>query len=163
MNKIGGEQVLSLYWFALIMLVTGVVVYMVAVFYGSPFDAREVEVNSLINSFGDCLARGGYLNFPVSQISNDNLLELCKITFKTEEVYGWDNDQYYVEIKFEDFETARELSFLNVGSDRTIDLCNKGSKAPVCKNKYFYVLDNQENKYLIKIFALVRKTEKNAV
>ncbi len=54
-NKMGwiknkrGDKILSLYWFAVLIIVAGGIFGMVYVFYGSPYDVREIEANVLLN------------------------------------------------------------------------------------------------------------------
>ena len=102
-NKKGGSKILSIYWFVIILIVAGGIFGMVYSFYNHPYDVREVEANLLINHVADCFSSGGELVGGWQQISQDNLLEKCNINLNVEDIYGWKNDQYYLEINFLDF------------------------------------------------------------
>ena len=54
-KKKGADQILTVYWFVIIFIVAGAVVYMAYLFYGSPFDARNIEGSLLGNQIANCL------------------------------------------------------------------------------------------------------------
>ena len=62
MNRRGGDKILSIYWFAILILVAGGIFGMVYTFYNHPYDVGEIEANLLVNHVSDCLSRGGKLN-----------------------------------------------------------------------------------------------------
>ena len=49
LNKKGTDKIISVYWFTILFIVAGAIVYMAAAFYGEPYDVREIEANILIN------------------------------------------------------------------------------------------------------------------
>ena len=56
-----GDKIISVYWFAILFIVAAAVVYMAALFYGAPYDARGIESDILTNQIADCLSQGGSL------------------------------------------------------------------------------------------------------
>ena len=56
------EKLMSVYWFVILFLVAGGVYSMVNVFYGHPYDVREVESNLLSQKIADCVSYGGIIN-----------------------------------------------------------------------------------------------------
>jgi N-acetyl-anhydromuramyl-L-alanine amidase AmpD len=88
-NKRGGK-IISVYWFAILFIVAAAIVYMAALFYGAPYDARDIESEILTNHIADCLSQGGYLKENVlgGNLEN-NFLEECNLNFAVEDTYGW--------------------------------------------------------------------------
>ncbi|MEK6926327.1 MAG: hypothetical protein AABW50_03550 [Nanoarchaeota archaeon] len=158
-----GDKVISVYWFFILFLVAAAIVYMVFLFYGKPYDVREVEANLLANKISDCLAYGGMINEQVlTEEYRMNFEENCGLDFRTEDSYGWNNDQIYFIVSIYDFK-SEELKY-SFSSQRFnwIDSCgSKKDNNPFCVRKELYVLDGNGNNYLIDIFTAVRKTEKN--
>ena len=61
-NRIGAENIISVYWFVILIIIAGAVVAMVSLFYGSPYDVRVTEANIMINQVSNCLSQSGELN-----------------------------------------------------------------------------------------------------
>ncbi len=156
-NKKGAEKLISIYWFAILILVAGTLVYMVSIFYGNPYDVREIETNILINKAADCLSKDGKLNEKLFD-EEFQILEKCHLNFGNEE------SEYYLEIEFYDFETNNLLDFRI--SEGNINLKNyfedfPDSNSLVSSSKSFYVLDGDGEELIVKIISLIRQTEKN--
>lgn len=116
MNKKGADKFLSIYWFLIIFLVSGAVVFMAALFYGSPYDVSNIESGILEYRIADCLTDKGYFdNSVLSQEFKENFLQNCHITFNTEDFSDWKTSgQYYFEVHINEFDSnAAE----NLGQD----------------------------------------------
>src|SRR3989338_10868548 len=61
-NRKGAEKIISIYWFAILIIIAGAVVAMVSLFYGTPYDVRDAEANILVNKVSNCLSENGKLN-----------------------------------------------------------------------------------------------------
>ena len=153
-NRKGTDKIISVYWFVILFLVAGAIVYMAGVFYGKPYDVREVEANILINQIADCLSQGGGFNEKIIDaeenflLNNDNFFEVCNLNFDVENFKDWkEQKQYYVEVEGFGIEKGNvNLKFY----------CDKdGKNFPVCVERSFYVSKE------IKILVVVGKTEKN--
>ncbi len=159
------DKIISVYWFAILFIVAGAIVYMVISFYGEPYDIREAEAYALTNKVTGCLSEAGYLKEGVlNEDFRENFMEICKLNFEIEDVYGWrEHGQYYVEINFYDFSTmAEEIPAIKKGNEALKMDCElKGKTFPVCLERSFYILDKEKNQYQINILSIVRKTEKN--
>jgi len=167
-NKKGTDKILSVYWFAILFIVAAAIVYMVILFYGKPYDVREIESRILTNQIADCLSEGGYLkeNILGNEDFKNNFLKECHLNFDVEDVYDWKElGQYYIEIKFYDFNQNLDLNFdISEGNINLKENCDKeGENFPFCSERSFYTLDknNKNKQYEIKILSIVRKTEKN--
>ena len=166
-NHRGTDKIISVYWFVILFVVAGAVVYMAGVFYGNPYDVREVEANVLINKIADCIAEGGKLKAKIIDdqrkflLNNDTFLGVCSLNFNVEDFKGWKDDQHYVEISFYDFDAGNELilNFIKKGNINLKGFCERKEKN--CVERSFYVLDKKGKSYEIKILVVVRKTEKN--
>lgn len=108
MSKKGAEKFLSVYWFLIVFLVAGAVIYMAALFYGSPYDIREIESEILGDRVADCLTNNGYFDGSVlSSEFKENLLDKCRLILDTEDFSDWKtNGQYYLEVNINEFEQA---------------------------------------------------------
>ena len=163
-NKRGADKILSVYWFAILFIVAGAIIYMTAISYGEPYDVRELEANILTNQIADCMSQGGQLIDNWKELNNYNFLEFCHLTFNVEDTKGWRDDQFYVEIGFQKFDTGDfARNSITNGNINLKQFCNlQGKKLPICVERSFYTIDNENNQYAIKILSVVRKTEKNA-
>jgi N-acetyl-anhydromuramyl-L-alanine amidase AmpD len=104
-NKKGADQILTLYWFLIIFLIAGAVVFMASLFYGTPFDIRNSEGQILGDQIANCLTDKGYINDQVfSPDFQNNFLKDCHIDFTTEDFSDWKtNLQYYAEVEVDQF------------------------------------------------------------
>jgi hypothetical protein len=167
-NNKRGDKILSVYWFAVLLIVAGGIFAMVYVFYGVPYDVRDVENHLLINAVADCVSYGGRINPIIASsgnlIQNTTLLNQCHLIFSSGE---WKDEQYYTEVNFYkigDMNTS--LLTLKKGNNNWISQCDIQDKKEFqnlvqCSTKVFYSLDDKNNQYIIKILGVVRKSEKN--
>lgn len=100
MNKTGADKIISVYWFVILFIVAGAVVFMTASFYGTPKDVTNLEARVLSTKVADCLLDGVYFK---SEILNDNsfktnFLKKCSL------IFGDDKD-YYTEINIHKFDS----------------------------------------------------------
>ncbi len=169
MNK-RGDKVLSIYWFAVLIVVAGGIFGMVYVFYGTPYDVREIEAHVLINQIADCISYAGKINANLisegqfNQGYEENFLKTCHLNFKS---VDWGDEQYYTEIKFYKLEDLNEPVFsVNAGDNKWLSSCalqgdREKERLAKCVKGNFYSLDDKNNQYIIKILTVVRKSEKN--
>ena len=159
MNRRGGDKILSVYWFAILILVAGGIFGMVYTFYNHPYDVREIEANLLVNHVSDCLSLGGKLNSLVLvEGFSENFLEICNINFNTGD--SFEVSQYYLEVNLDGNQIVSEGNknlISNCGYESEIEKNNLAK----CVERSFYSLDENENPILIKILSIIRKTEKN--
>lgn len=171
MDKRGAEKYLSPFWFAIIVIVAGGIFAMVYVFYGTPYDIRNIEANVLLNNVADCVSYAGRIN--TNLISNGTavfdksgafFLNDCHINFDTTE---WLEQQYYTEINFYKTDNLNnpildiKAGNINWLADCAIQENGTQQALPQCVKESFYSLDNDNNQYIIKILTIVRKSEKN--
>lgn len=150
MNKIGGDRLVSMYWFAILFIVAAAIVYMTMVYYGKPYDIREIEGNLLANKVVDCLVPQNYLD---ESVSHENFLEVCRINFENEEFGKWDSDQYYVDVS---------PIGIRAGNTNLLDFCSEElGKNPYCIRRSFYSITSTGEQKFIDVRVAVRKTEKN--
>jgi len=137
MNRRGTDKIISVYWFAILFIVAAAVVYMVVVFYGTPYDIRGAEASAMINQIADCITENNILKMSVN---NDNFLEECHINLGKEEMY-------YVEV--EDLGIVKGNFNLN-------DFCDKeGDKLPKCVERKLYLLGGE----IVGIKVVVNKVK----
>ena len=156
-----GEEVLSLYWFLILTITAGGIIGMIFVFYGSPYDIRDIEANLLIDKIADCVSYNGVINESI--IFDGELKEIdfssCHLNFSPEE------DEYFYKISFYKLEDLEDVFFQgndgNLNLEASCAIEQDSDKLPGCVEKSFYSLDNLGNQYLIKILVAIRKIEKN--
>ena len=164
MNK-KAYELLSIYWFLILIIIAGAVVFGVLLFYSSTFDARLFEAEILTSKIGDCIVRGGVVNADFVKGDFD-ILKNCKINFEDSAQEFEGERQYYLQVRILDFDTSRELKKYEIGRldfyQKCLDQKEKTEKNfPQCFEKFVYGIDEDGNKFLIKILAGVGKTEKN--
>jgi hypothetical protein len=166
MEKKGAEATISVYWFVIIVIVAGAIIYMVSIVYGQPYDVRKAEAGILASNVADCVSEGGYLKENVlgDESFKNNFLEVCGLNFDTENAYDWKSQgQYYAEVNFYDFETGANSGFsISVGNPNLKAYCGmNGNTLPYCVNQSFYALDRDQNSYRVEVISVVNKGEKN--
>ncbi len=166
-NKRGAEQILSVYWFAILIIVAGGIFAMTTLYYNHPIDVREVEANLLLNKFADCLSWEGKINSNLLSSGNfsedfkNNFLQKCSLNFNSE----FEELQYYARVDFYLFGRGDKSIFdIEEGNKNIKEDCRseeKFEKLSKCVERTFYSLDEKNNQYLIKILSVVKKSEKN--
>lgn len=167
MNKYGTDKLLSVYWFTILFIVAAAIVSMTIIFYGKPYDIRELEANALINHVADCLSESGYLkeNILEDEDFKNNFLENCDLNFNVEDTYNWrEQGQYYLGVDI--FQEENLVFNITEGNKNIISSCGVESeieeeKIAKCVEREFYSLTPIGDVYLVKILSIVRKTEKN--
>jgi hypothetical protein len=155
------EKIISVYWFVILIIVAGGIVFMVAVFYGKPYDVRELEANILIGNIADCISQNGRLVYPVgSEELKNNFRKICHINFKTQD----EEIQYYIELTFYDFNNQNKALDYTIKEGNLNLKNNPNTKSLFSTTKSLYVL-NQENQnpkeILVKISVVISKTKEN--
>lgn len=168
------DKTISLYTFFILLLVASAIVFMVYSLYGKPVDVREMEGVFLAEKLADCVSSGGKVSAEILDkdgnflITRENLPDKCNLIFKVEEYKGWNNDQLFVSLDFfsSDGKVLHSVSF---GNGNFIGSCNINAldtitknNSPFCVERKIYSIGGNGEFYTIRIFAGVRKTEKNA-
>lgn len=156
-NCKGTSKIMSVYWFVILVLVAGAIVYMVSIFYGHPYDVREIEANILINKVADCLSENGKLNdnlFDKEGAFNEEfrILEECHLNFNTADNEG----QYYIEIESKEFKITE--GNINL---KTFFETSPSSSSIFKSEKSFYVLNDKNEELIVKVLAVISKTKEN--
>jgi len=170
-NRKAAEKIISIYWFAILIIIAGAVVAMVSLFYGAPYDVRSTEANIMINQVSNCLSENGKLNqklFSEDKTFNENynLKEECNLIFETE--FKNVGGEYFLEADFYDLNNSSGKVFelsegnFNLKADCKIAEGEKEYKRlSKCVDREFYSLGSSDNVFKIKITSAVKKTEKN--
>lgn len=176
-NKKAAEKILSIYWF-IILIITVVGIYgMVMLYYGHPYDIRQLEADLLTNKVANCISNKGLVepevfNKPSLELSKgfqEDFLDKCNITFSVEPHKDWKEVQYYIEINFylytDSQSNPQPLGSISKGEKTLKEYCESTQKRdykrlPKCINKRFLTLYGTDL-ILVDIFSAVRKSEKN--
>lgn len=176
MNKRGTDKILSIYWFVILTLIAGGVFAMVYVFYGAPYDVREIESEILAEKIANCISSEGiidsefFVEGTFNTKINETFIKKCNFNFNVEEGYGDANEaQYFYEVGFYTPENIANSAFIfyNGNSNWKGDCFIKKENGKEytnlakCTEKRFYALSEEENQYLIKILSVIGKSEKN--
>jgi hypothetical protein len=170
-NKRGGNEV-PLWGLVVIIPLCALIIGVATIlFYGAPYDVRNIENRVLMNQVADCVSYAGKINaniIPngiVKQNSQD-FLNSCHLIFSSSD---WKEEQYYAEVNFynpSDLELSKSLLTIKKGNSDWVSNCGlqknqQYGKLAQCTEKVFYSLDDKNNQYIIKILSIVRKSEKN--
>lgn len=167
MDKCGTDKVMSVYWFTILFIVASAIIYMVFIFYGEPYDIRELEANALTNHVADCLSQAGYLREDIlgNEDFKNNFLESCNLDLEVEDIHNWrEQGQYYLGVElFHDDNLVLEIS---EGNKNLISSCGiekevEEERLAKCVEREFYSLNSTGDVHSIKILSIIRKTEKN--
>lgn len=176
-NKKGTDKILSMYWFVLLTLIAGGVFAMVYVFYGAPYDIREVESALLVEKIADCISERGTIDSEFFAADSGELnanigedfIKKCFLNFEVEKGYTENEIQYFYEVEFYTIKNteASILSF-NGGNTNLREDCfikkendKEYTSLAKCTQNGLYALDSEGNQYLIKILSAIDKSEKN--
>lgn len=168
-NKRGGDKVISVYWFAILVIVAGGVVLMVNAFYNSPYDVREVEGEILAAKVADCIYSGGKFNFALisggvfKDEFHDNFMSRCNLDFIPRGEF--ERVEYYLSVEFWERGEKSHVFFpieegnLNLKVDCNIKAEKK--KLSTCVEREFWAFESENKPYLVKIKAVINKVEGN--
>ena len=167
-NKNG--KLLSVYWFAILVLVSTGIVLMVNVFYSNPYDVREIEASVLSNRIADCIYYGGEINSGILNINGgfredfqDKFSEECRLNFQTDDEF--EPVSYYTQVEFFSDGNEKKVAFtLSAGNKNWKSDCDLNSKEKnlvKCDEKEFYLRTSSDAIYLVKILSIVGKTSEN--
>ena len=179
-NKKADSKLISVYWFAILVIVAGGIVAMVFLFYGPAYDVREIESTILAENVANCVAPSGKIHSELFdgvhgvflEQFKDTFMERCSLDFEIQD--NWEVPQYYVEVEFYNEMEDLDSVFTLVGGnpnwkgDCFLKEGNKKSdeKLVFCVEKKFYASTDsggaKDKWYFVKITSMVRKTEKNA-
>ena len=164
MNKIGAEKTISVYWFAILVIVAVAVVYMVSLVYGQPYDVRKVEAEILANNIAGCISEGGYLKDKTLNDASfkEKFLQKCNLNLETLD-FPSTKGEYYIEVNFYDFDSGNKIDFdISQGNVNLKQNCAlNGKTLPACIKKSFYVIDKEQKSYRVEIISVVNKADKN--
>ncbi|MEX0932667.1 MAG: hypothetical protein WDZ77_01025 [Candidatus Pacearchaeota archaeon] len=151
-NKKGADRIISVYWFVILIIVAGSVVYMVSAFYGVPYDVKPIEADLMINQVATCLSEDGRLKYNLDENLEGNFLEICHFNFED----GDPDGSYYLVVSFYAFESRNPINFEITKGNSNLGLVYETTSSGeiASANKSFYTLNgNQE--IVVNIFALV--------
>ena len=167
-----GEKLISVYWFAILVIVAVGIVLMVNSYYGSTYDVREVESKVLADKVANCIYYGGKVN-PLlltpqdvfREDFRDFFMERCSLNFSVKGEF--ERIPYYADVGFFSFEDSRSVFNISAGNnnfkyDCGVEVENE-EKIAKCTEKEFYLKTDSGKIYLVKILSIVAKTDENTV
>lgn len=161
-NKKAGTRLLSFYWLIIFVIISIGIVSATVIFYGDPFDVRQVESRILSDKIIECIIEDGQLKQDVwDGLNRDgtNLQEICNLDFQKQ---GYDLPQFYVEVKVSN-EEGKEVIYDEGGLGRYKAFCVADTRNyPICHKEKLFVLDQVNNEFTeVNIFTSVAKTKQN--
>lgn len=163
----------AIYWFAILFIIAGATVAMVSLFYGNPYDVREIETNLMINKFSDCVSDNGEINGEFLNGSrlkeNVSIKKVCGFNFKPISSGNVKKrEQYYLKASFYELGSGVPKKTYFAGSKEFGPQCEIQAKekeyqrTAKCANRSFYVANDTESAYKVNVLSAVAKTGKNA-
>jgi len=143
-----GDKILSVYWFAILVIVAVGVILMVNIFYGESYDVRKIEARVLAEKVADCIYFGGKPNNLLFSQNvfredfRDNFMDFCDIDFTPLAGGPATRPEYYFEVNFsEDTNLKTNVFEISGGNSNWKTDCSEsivGSrKLAVCVSKEF--------------------------
>ena len=170
MNK-KGDKLLSVYWFLILVIVATGIVLMVNVFYGNPYDVREIESALLANKVADCIYYGGEVNREIFSVQGvfkesfrDGFMEDCSLNFDVQGDFV--QVPYYIEVDFFSGINSKKSEFNitegnnNLKPDCKIEVADS-SKLAKCTDKSFFMRTKNGGVYFVKLLTIISKTNEN--
>jgi hypothetical protein len=166
-----GDKLISVYWFAILVIVAVGVVLMVNAFYGNPYDVRQIESETLADHVANCIYYGGQVNPSLLSADGvfrpdfrDNFMHMCFLNFSVEGEFT--PVPYYIEVNFSsginDFKNVFGISEgnINLRPDCYISAGNMQNLAK-CTQKEFFMKSSSGKVYAVKILSVVSKVTEN--
>ncbi len=143
-NKRGGEKLLSIWWFFVLVIVGTGISVAVMMFYSADVDVREIEADILSEKIIDCIIEQGFL---VEDITNENMFERCDLN---QEIFGKESS-FYFRISTWDEEGNKLKEDIVGGKDFEVECeigeaVEKAEHYPKCVKKKEGVLYYENNK-----------------
>ena len=166
-----GDKLLSVYWFAILVIVAVGVVLMANTFYGASYDVRKAESEILAQKVADCIYSGGAFNSQLFNLKGDfredfkeTFLDKCSLNFTIEE--NFQRPPYYVQVDFfRGTDTEKKSFSITEGNKNWVPDCNskvaEKSKLATCTSQEFYAKRGSSSVYRIKILSIVGKVDQN--
>lgn len=160
------EKIMSIYWFAILFIVAGAIVYMVSNFYGEPYDVRVIESDALVYQISNCLVPNLY--FEKTAFTSDDFFSYCNLTLETEDYAKWKSEeQFFVSVVVSNFPNGDVVFSTQSGDPGLNDFCEMQKdghqkKLPYCLTRKFYSVDKDGKQYFIEVKTIIDKGEKNA-
>ncbi|HIH52420.1 MAG TPA: hypothetical protein HA284_02695 [Nanoarchaeota archaeon] len=166
-----GDKLISVYWFAILVIVAVGIVLMVNTFYGENYDVRSQEAEILAQKVADCIYFGGEFNPLIinpqggfREDFKDNFLKMCNFNFTIEG--SLERPPYYLEVGFFSDGDLKKSSFnilagnKNWKSDCSVGVSQRANLV-TCNEKEFFAVTKSDSVYLIKILSIVGKVDEN--
>lgn len=166
-----GDKLISVYWFAILVIVAVGVVLMVNSFYSNPYDVRQLEAATLADNVANCIYYGGTINpllFSTEGVFRpdfrDKFMQRCSLNFSVEGEFT--QIPYYLEVNFSDGVSPFKSVFgvtegnSNLIPDCNLDVSNTQNLAK-CDEKEFFMNSPSGKVYAVKILTIVSKVSEN--
>tara|TARA_Y100000310_G_C20382627_1_gene668858 strand:+ start:273 stop:791 length:519 start_codon:yes stop_codon:yes gene_type:complete len=159
-GKKGGEKYLSLWWFLVLIMITGSIVIAVSAFNIADVSTKEIESDILISRFVDCIVDAGVLNQKFLD-KDFNIFEKC---YLNKEIIDKKGGKHYLGYEVYDFKNCDIIKGKTSCKNPIIQEkfgvavfetnCHlPGGHFPLCSEKYVYVLSEKGKKLIMRIKA----------
>lgn len=165
-NKIGGEKLLSLWWFFVLIVVGSGIVIGVLIYYNSEIDTRAVESEILAEKIISCLVNQGEINENFLNNEEFDIFQECGLDKNI-----LDSDIFYFNVSLYDSsgKSRRNGIYFGLKDFETQCRLEKSTKSllegseyyPKCSEKQVYVLNNPgEEIEQLKLFILAGSNQR---
>lgn len=134
-HKNASSELLSIWWFFVLVIIAVGIVLGVTIFYGAKIDVRAIEAETLTNKLGDCMIGNGELKFPIFQINSD-IFNFCSLN---KEMLN-DSGNYYISIIAKKGSETVSLKYGNYGFEKDCliaEAMREAKNYPRCSKKSF--------------------------
>jgi hypothetical protein len=150
-NKRAESKLLSIWWFLVLILIAGGIIFGTALFYADKIDVRTLEVSIMASRVAGCIVTNGY----IQENAVKDILKEC----------GFDSSiidkssEYLLKVGFRDISsnlTQKEIYFGNRAFEEDCKIgisVNKAVNYPKCLEKNMLALNASGSMFEIKILA----------
>lgn len=153
-QKKADSKFLSIWWFAVIVVVAVGIVIGVEIFFSGKIDVRILESEILANKVINCLNERGYFNVEFLS-DNKNIFSLCSLN----EAIIDKSSNYFLKLNFVEADTKKALPVFIAGNSAFEKDCEivsgmiRARDYPRCVYKKFSLLDRDNKLILVDLIA----------
>jgi len=153
LNKKGGEKVLSIWWFLIIVIIAVAIVAGTLIFYGANINVKKAEGIVMAEKLANCIVKGGYLQVSINKLEDFDFFNNC---YLDEEIIK-DPSNYYFEISVKNLDTGQEKKIKRGNpeyeQDCRISSVTVAKYYPRCAEFKFYALGKNKERLIVSILA----------
>lgn len=137
MNKKGSREVLSIWWFFILVIIGVGIVAGMTMFYGAEADTRNIEMNMLSDNILGCITNNGFIdsNLMSNDFNDVSLMVKCGLA---EDMFNTSSKLYFSVKVFDEQKLVREISSSMKSFEKDCEVAKglrEAKNYPICVTK----------------------------